>query len=59
MGKVQVSTIPKKFVDLSKLVIVIEDIYEWANSTFLLHIIAVRNRKGKTLLLFGSLKKEI
>ena len=31
------------------------DIYEWANGTFLLHFIAVRNRKGKTLLLFGSL----
>ena len=36
MGKVQAYTIPKRFVDLSKLVIVIEDIHEWANGTFLL-----------------------
>ena len=50
MGKVQVSTIPKRYVDLSKLVNVINmRIFIYGlklNGTFHLHFIAVCNRNG-------------
>ena len=47
MGKVQAYTIPKRFVDLSKLVIVIEDIHEWANGTFLLLLLLLDTEKER------------
>jgi len=52
MGKVQVFIIPKRYVDLSKLVIVL-NMMIFINGTFRLHFIAVRNGKGNTLLLIG------
>jgi len=58
MGKVQAYTISKKFVDLSKLVIVIEDIHEWANGTFLLLLLLLDTEKERPCCCLVHCKKK-